>query len=453
LNPHEYQKNAIKMMLQQACVGLFLDPGLGKTAIALSAFKILKKAGYVQRMLVIAPLRPCYLVWPAEICKWANFQELKYAILHGPDKEDLLNVDADVFITNVDSVRWLFENSRFKRLRCDILCVDESTKFKHANTKTRFQVIRHYLGAFKRRWILTGTPAPNGLIDLWGQIYLLDQGAALEPFITRFRLKYFFQSGYGGYDWTPQPHAIQAITERVAPLVIRLRAEDYLAMPEIQYIKIRIDLPEDARKTYKQVENEFYTKINEGEIVAANAAVAGGKCRQIANGAVYDAESKVHEVHEAKLTAYEDLVEELSGQPSLVLYEYRHDLNRMRKRIKGPHLGAGVSRKREEEIYSAFNQGIVPILYGHPASMGHGLNLQEAAHHIIFFGLTWDLELYDQVIRRVYRQGQKEKVFVYHILARDTLDEVVFDTLGSKDRTQKSLLEAFTTRARSGILV
>jgi SNF2 family DNA or RNA helicase len=452
-NPHEYQKRAITMLLQQACAGLFLDPGLGKTATAISAFKLLKKSGYVKRMLVIAPLRPCYSVWPAEIRKWANFQDLTYAILHGPDKNELLDADADIFIVNVDGVRWLFDADRYKRIRCEILCVDESSKFRSPGAKTRFKVLRDFVGKFKRRWILTGTPAPNGLIGLWSQIYLLDQGATLFPYVTRFRTTYFTPSGYGGYEWRPYPWAQEVITEKIAPLVVRMRAEDYLSMPDIQYIKILVDLPPNARRAYTEMENQFYLEVDSGEVVAANAAVAGTKCRQIANGAVYNTELKVQEVHDAKLDAFEDLVEELSGQPVLVLYEYRHDFDRMVRRTPGAHLGSGVSPKKSESIINSFNAGEIQVLYGHPASMGHGLNLQEAAHHIIFFGLTWDLELYDQVIRRVYRQGQKaEKVLVYHILARDTLDETVYETLQVKDRTQKNLLEAFTNRPARGTI-
>lgn len=430
-------------------MGLFLDPGLGKTAIALAAFKVLKRTGYVKRMLVIAPLRPCYSVWPAEIAKWANFADLKYCILHGPDRGDMLDLDADVFIMNVDNTRWLFENGYHKRIKADILCVDESTKFKSNNAKTRFQAIKKYLNEFKRRWILTGTPAPNGLIDLFCQIYLLDQGAALTPFVTRFRMKYFIQSGYGGYEWRPMPHAIADITDKIAPLVIRLRAEDYLQMPDLKYINIEVELPPDAREAYKRMEDQFFLDMAEGEIMAANAAVAGGKCRQISNGRVYDSDREVHNIHTAKLEAYADLVEELSGQPALVLYEFKHDLAAMQSRVPGPHLGSGISAARSRQAIEAFNAGSIPVLYGHPASMGHGLNLQEAAHHVIFYGPTWDFELHDQVIRRVYRQGQKAtKVFVYHIVAKNTLDSTVLEVLQAKDRTQKTLLEAFTNRGR-----
>ena len=441
--PHDYQKRAVAMMLSQACVGLFLDPGLGKTAIALSAFKLLKQQGYCKRMLVIAPLRPTFSVWPAEIKKWSNFSDLKYVILHGKDKQDLLDVDADVFITNVDTVGWLFANDRYRQISADILCVDESSKFRHVDT-ARFKAIKKYVGRFKRRWILTGTPAPNGLIDLFGQIYLLDEGAALTPYITRFRIKYFYQGGFGGYTWVPQPWAMDAITERIGPMILRMKAEDYLTMPDLQHINIKVDLPPEAAKTYRRMENEFYLQLEAGEVVAVNAAVAGGKCRQIANGCVYGEEDVVHTVHTAKLEAFVDLIEELAGQPTLVVYEFKHDLAAMLKKVPGPYLGGGVSPRQADKIISDFNAGKTSVLYGHPASMGHGLNLQEAAHHVIFYGITWDLELYDQTIRRVYRQGQTHKVLVYHLVAAKTLDEVVLETLKDKDHTQATLFRALS---------
>jgi SNF2 family DNA or RNA helicase len=232
---------------------------------------------------------------------------------------------------------------------------------------------------------------------------------------------------------------------------MRLKAEDYLSMPDLQFTNLVVELPPDAAKAYRRVENEFYLALDEGEIVAANAAVAGSKCRQIANGSVYDENHTVHKIHTAKLEAFEDLIEELAGQPTLVVYEFKHDLEAMRSRIPGPYLGGGVSAKKAEGIIQSFNAGTIPVLYGHPASMGHGLNLQEAAHHIIFYGITWDLELYDQTIRRVYRQGQTEKVMVYHIIAKNTLDETVLQVLRQKDRTQNALFNALTLYKRDGL--
>ena len=447
--PHAYQIRAVTMMLKQACVGLFLDPGLGKTAVTLSAFRLLKHTGYVKRMLVIAPLRTCYAVWPEEMAKWTDFDGLTYRILHGPKRSKLVDDEADVFIMNVDNTRWFFEGDYHLRVKPDVLCVDESTKFKDSNSM-RFKWLRKHLGGFKRRWILTGTPAPNGLIDLFAQMYLLDQGAALGSYVTHFRLRYFIQTNPFYPEWKPAPHAMEEITARIDPLVLRLKAEDYLKMPDLQFINIKVELPPDARNTYTQMERHFLTEVASGAVVAANAAVAGGKCRQIANGRVYDANRETHEIHDAKLDAFEDLIEELSGQPALVVYEFQHDVVAMRTRVQGPMLGGGTTPRAAAQAVEAFNAGQLPVLYGHPASMGHGLNLQGACNHVIFYGITWDLEHYDQVIRRVYRQGQRAGVvFVYHIVAAKTLDEVVLGVLRSKDRTQQGLLGALTNQSSS----
>lgn len=448
--PKKYQVEAIKLMIKQACAGLLLDPGLGKTSIGLSAFKILKAKGYLKGVLIIAPLRVCYNVWPGEIQKWDNFRELKYAVLHGPQKEAALNSKADIYLINPEGLDWLFNANRWKTFkdRVDVLFVDESTKFKHTRT-ARFKTLKNFLKHFKRRYIATGTPVPNGLMDLFGQVYLLDEGAALGRFITHYRTKYFYPTGYGGYTWVPQTDALQRITEIVSPLVLRMSAEDYLELPTLFNNTISVELTEEARSVYSQIEDEFYTEIGGTEVTALNAAAAGVKCRQVANGALYGEqiphrpEREVIPLHDGKLEALEDLVEELNGNPLLVLYEFIHDRERIRA-----HLGKDIpavgemTPKKERELLAAFNNGEVPILMGHPASMGHGLNLQGACHNVCCFGITWDLELYDQSIRRVWRQGQSKPTFVHHLVAKDTLDERVMKVLGSKSRTQKSVFKA-----------
>ena len=452
-----YQKDAVKLLITMGCGGLLLDPGLGKTAIALCAFNILKNKGINKRLLVITPLRPMAATWPSEIKKWKDFEGLSYTIIHGPEKEDVLDVEADVFLVNPEAVPWLVENGRFRRIGADILCVDESTKFKNSQTK-RFKALRPILTTFMRRWILTGTPTPNGLLDLFGQIYILDLGNALGRFITHYRQIYFYPAGYMGYEWQPKLGSADLIAKKIDPMVLRLKAEDWLQMPELIYDDIRVELPQAARKIYREVEDQFITEIQDETIVAANAAVAGGKCRQLANGAIYSANlgpgtgtRQHHVIHDVKLDALKDLVEELQGQPLLVLYEFTHDAERMAQAFpNAPIIGGGVSVKKSTEYINAFNAGGVPILIGHPASMGHGLNLQEACFRVCWFGLTWNLEHYEQAIRRVYRQGQKSQhVIVYRILAADTLDEVVIQTLGSKNRTQQNLLSKLRTFRQS----
>lgn len=439
-SPHDYQKRAMQMLLQLPGVGLFLDPGLGKTSISLGAFSILKRTGHAKRMLVIAPLRPCYTSWPSEIKKWAEFNDLRYVIVHGPDKEEALECDADVYIINVDAVKWLFDpdHRRWMKINADILCVDESTKFKHTNTE-RFKAIKKRLVEFNRRWILTGTPAPNGLLDLFGQMFIVDSGAALGRFVTHFKNE-FFEQDYSGYNWIPRPNALESITERIKPKTIRLRAEDYLNMPELQTVDIKVDLPPDARALYRKMEKDFLVMLGDDALIAANAAVAGMKCRQIANGAMYTSAPMYEEIHDAKIRALEDLVDELSGQPVLIIYEFQHDYERLNRVIPGPNL-TGTSGDRLVRLVEEFGSASVPLLYGHPASMGHGIDgLQRRCHHIILFGLTWDLELYDQVIARIWRQGQSsEHVMLYRILASKTMDEKVAKVLEGKDRTQRAL--------------
>lgn len=444
--PHGYQEKGIKLLLGQGAAALFLDPGLGKTTTCLAAFKILKKLGYAAKLLVVAPLRPCYKVWPDEIKKWAEFSELSYTILHGKNKEENLQKDVDIYIINPEGLAWLFS----AKVNCinpqfDILCIDESSKFKNSTTQ-RFKLLKPLLNSFARRWILTGTPVPNGLTDLFGQIYILDLGASLGRYITHYRREFFDQSGYGGYEYTPKSDAFTRIVERIKPLVLQLSAEDHLNMPAIVEQNIAIDLESSVMKLYRQVENAFYAEMESGDkIVAANAAVSGGKCRQIANGAVYtNAEHHYQEIHDGKLDALEDLVEQLGGKPLLVLYEFQHDRERILKRFPGAEvLGSGISMKRTDDIIDRFNAGKISILLGHPDSMGHGLNLQGSCHHICWFGITWNLDFYDQANARIYRQGQKaDSVFIYHLVASGTLDEKVLKVLTAKDRSQQTLLSA-----------
>lgn len=438
--PHSYQKRAIQLMLSQASAGLFLDPGLGKTSIALASFLILLNRKLASKVLIVAPLRPVYKVWPDEIKKWAEFEGLEYSILHGKGKEERLHDDADIHIINPEGLLWLLKQNIPKY---DILCIDESSKFKNSQTQ-RFKLLKPLLPKFKRRWILTGTPVPNGLEDLFGQIYILDLGATLGKYITHFRNNYFQRVGYNLYDWRPVPGAFERVVDKISPLVLRMKAEDYLEMPELIKTVIKVDLPEKARKQYDEVEELFLTALDEGVIVAANAAVAGIKCRQIANGAVYVDPPEYVTLHDTKLEALEDLLAELGGSPTIVFYEFEHDRERICTLLRDvPVLGSGLSPSKLDGLINRFNAGEIPVMLGHPASMGHGLNLQGSCHHVIWFGIPWNLEHYDQAIARIYRQGQQsDRVFVYHIVAEDTLDEKVMKTLASKDRSQQSLLDS-----------
>ena len=426
------------MLLGQSAVGLFLDPGLGKTSICLGALRILKRLGYVKKTLIIAPLRPAYTVWPGEVCKWKEFNDFTYAVLHGPAKDANLREDVDLYIINPEGLKWLMAQKNLPEWEC--LIVDESTKFKDSTNK-RFKLLKKILPMFSRRWILTGTPMPNTLADLFGQIYILDRGNALEPYITRFRLKYFYRPGYNVWDWKPQPGAFDRVVEKIDPLILRLKGEDYLEMPDLQFITIPITLPPEVMEIYKQVENDFIYALDEGLILAANAAAAGTKLRQVANGAVYLDEGGYTVLHDEKLDALEDLMEELAGHPIILLYEFIHDRERLL--AKYPEAVDVKTTKDIVKLVDDFNAGKIDILLAHPASIGHGLNLQKACYHEVWFGITWNFEHYDQTIRRIYRQGQPSPVvMIYHIIAQNTRDVRVARVLKQKDKNQSDLLDA-----------
>lgn len=457
--PHDYQKTAIKFMVSRPVAGLFLDPGLGKTAITLAAFKTLRAIGAVKRLLVIAPLRPAYQVWPAEVERWAEFNDLRVVVLHGPEKAERLKQDADVYVINPEGLPWFFRAtarpSPRDPWRFDMLVVDESTRFKHANTQ-RFKEIKPYLPMFQRRYILTGSPAPNGLLDLFGQIYLLDLGNALGRFITKYRTMYFDQTGYGGYTWLPRPEAPKQIYDKLKPLVLRMDGRELLDMPPLIGVtppsRVVVELPEKARKAYNQMETQLLAAVEGETIVAANAAAATTKCRQIANGGMYHEDGETFtNLHDAKTEAVEEIVEELQGKPALIAYEYRHDLDRLRKAFGEdvPFIGGGVGTARFREIERAWNAGEIPLLLAQPQSVAHGLNLQGTGAAVIWHSLTWDLEVYEQFIRRIWRQGQKDKVIVHHVVAKGTVDEAILKALAAKDRTQKGLLDALRSHLRA----
>lgn len=421
--------------------------------------KILLAKGYARKVLVVAPLQPCFSTWPAELGKWVDFENLTWTILHedhGKGKAENLKLDVQIYLVNPAGLKWLLAQP--DRPKFDILCVDESTDFKDTRTQ-RFKLLKQLLGECRYRWILTGTIIPNGLEDLFGQIYILDEGSALGRYITHYRMNYF-DVDFSGYKYKPKPGSFERIVERVKPLALRLRAVDHLKMPDLMKVTLPVRLPQTVMKQYKQVEDAFYLALDEHKIVAANSAVAGGKCRQIANGAVYtspDALEMLNEagefiseppkyvvMHDEKLIRLERLVAELSGAPILIAYEFKHDLDRLLAYFPDAGvLGAGVSNKKKQENIDAFNAGKLQVLLGQPASMSRGLNLQGACKHVALFSITWNLEHHDQFIARVYRQGQKhETVYVYYIVAEDTMDVKVCSVLQTKDRDQQSFLSA-----------
>lgn len=469
--PHPYQKKAVRFLLEHAASALFLDPGLGKTSITLAAVKLLKQKGVLNKVLLIAPLRVCYSVWPKEVEKWSDFGGLKVSILHGPHKDDHLKEEADIYVINPEGLDWLFQvtktktaqgktrvsidTKRWKKLGFDTLVIDELSKFKHTNTN-RFKALKLVLGTFQRRWGLTGSPAPNGLMDLFGQCYVLDQGRTLGPYITHYRMKYFVPS-YDGFNWELREGADKEIYERLAPLALRMAATDYLDMPTLIENNIKVTLPDKIMEIYDRLENDLIARLDAKLVVASTAAAASVKCRQVANGGIYidpEVEALVKlpkskrewvNLHTEKVDALADLIDELQGSPLLVAYDFAHDLDRLREKLGKdiPYIGGGVSAKRSAELERDWNAGKLPYLFGHPQSIAHGLNLQEVGHHVCWHSMTWDYELYDQFIRRILRQGNKsKKVFVHHIIAQGTVDEVMLCSVKSKRRGQNALFDA-----------
>jgi SNF2 family DNA or RNA helicase len=383
-----------------------------------------------------------YKVWPDEIKKWTDFNHLSYTILHGEDKDANLNKVCDIYLINPEGLKWFFANNGLNKVDPDMLIVDESTKFKDYST-ARFKLIKPHLGRFKKRLILTGEPAPNGYMDLFGQCYVMDQGNALGKYITHYRAMYFYPSGFGGYDYTLQKGADKLIQERIKNSVMRLAAEDHLEMPELIFDDIKVDLPPEARKIYKQFEDDFIAEVGDATILSVNAGAKGSKCRQVANGGVYDEFHISHHIHDAKTVALNDLVEQLQGNPLLLAYEFQHDLERIKRVFPSAPCLTGMTGKKLDEAINGFNRGDIPLLIGHPASAGHGLNLQSSCHHVCYYGLTWDLDLYHQFYKRVWRQGQSNnRVFIHRILAERTLDARVVRTLYGKDATQAAFLNA-----------
>lgn len=444
--PHGYQRRAVTHLMSNHAAALFLDPGLGKTSIVLEAFRRLKEAGQVERMLVVAPLRVCQLVWEQEGRKWSQFRDLTFTLLHGPKKDERLHEDTDIHLINPEGIAW-FTKQFFgqSEIPYDVVAIDELTKFKNHQAK-RSKTLRKKLQKVHYRWGLTGSPAPNGYMDLFGQMLILDDGVSLGRYITHFRDMYFAR-GYDGFSYELRKGSAERIERKIAPYVLRMSAADYLELPPLVDHIIDIDLPPAAKAQYEEMKKEMLLSLPEGVVTGANSGAIYSKLKQMSNGAVYLSEKDKEwaVLHNEKLDALEELIEELSGQPLLVAYEFQHDLARIKERLGDdtPSL-SGLSHTKIEEVEAQWNRGELPVLLVHPASAGHGLNLQGAgASHICWFSRPWDLEMYDQTIRRIYRQGSTSDRVVNHVLSvRGTMDETVGEALKGKDTTQNRLLTA-----------
>ena len=445
--PHAYQQYAKDKLIEFPEVALFLDLGLGKTVTTLTAIDELMYDRFeVSRVLVIAPKRVAEDTWTTEAGKWDHLNHLKISRVLGSrkDREAALQEKADIYVINRENVVWLVEKFR-KNWPFDMVVVDELSSFK-SNQAKRFKALKQVRPLIRRFVGLTGTPAPNGLLDLWPQMYLIDRGKRLGKTISGYRNRYFYpekSNGYVVYSYAPKPGAEDAIQRKLSDICVSMKAEDYLAMPELTVNDIAVKLSPAEMQLYRQLEREKLMEVQGEEITALTAASVYNKLLQLANGGIYTDTGDALEIHRKKLEALEEIVDTAAGQPVLVFYNYRHDYTRLAQSFPEAR-----TLKNQQDIRD-WNDGRIPILLAQPASMGHGLNLQAGGHIIVWYGLNWSLELYQQANARLYRQGQQKGVVVHRIIAKGTVDEDVIRRLESKDRTQEGLLQSLKARMKN----
>ncbi len=437
--PHDYQTYATHFIVEHREAALLLDMGLGKTVITLTAIDVLVRDSFeVRRVLVIAPLRVARDTWPAEIKKWEHLSGLTYAVVVGTEDERraALRQRVSVYIINRENIDWLITKSGVP-FEFDMVVIDELSSFKSHQTK-RFRALMKVRPALKRIVGLTGTPSSNGLMDLWAEFKLLDMGKRLGRFIGQYRETYFVpdkRNQHMVFSYTPRAGAEEEIYRQISDITISMKARDFLNMPERIESNVTVRLSDAERARYERMKAEMVVELGDTEIDAVSAAALSNKLLQMANGAVYDDGGEANTLHSRKLDALEDVIEAANGKPLLVAYWYKHDRERIVARF-------GAREIRTSADITDWNAGKIPVALVHPASAGHGLNLQEGGSALVWFGLTWSLELYQQTCARLWRQGQKSTVVIQHIISEDTIDERVLATLARKDRTQESLIDA-----------
>ena len=436
--PHEYQKYAIEYIKTHPVTALFLDMGLGKTVTTLTAIRDLMYDSFeIKHVLVVAPLRVARDTWPEEIRKWDHLKELTCSVVVGTvaERRRALQQDAEIYIVNRENLAWLYENSR---LDFDMVILDELSSFKNHQSK-RFRAMKALRPRVKRIVGLTGTPSGNGLMDLWAEFRILDMGKRLGRYISQYQNLYFQPDKHNGmvvYSYKPLLGAEEAIYHQIADITVSMKATDYLKMPELVSVAKEVRLSGKEKEQYDELKKSLVLELPGGEITAANAASLTLKLSQLANGAIYTDDKDVVTIHDRKLDAMEDLVESANGKPVLVAYWFKHDKERIQQRMEAREL-------KEPQDFADWNAGKIPVALIHPASAGHGLNLQQGGSILVWFGLTWSLELYQQTNARLWRQGQEDKtVIIQHIVAKDTIDEHILKVLEHKDGTQAALIEA-----------
>ncbi len=437
-NPHEYQTYSTKFIIQHQAAGLFLEQGLGKTVVTLTAlWELLYDYFDATKVLVIAPLRVARDTWSRECEKWDHLHGLTISKILGSVKERKMALykKADIYVINRENVEWLIKNAEWD---FDTVIIDELSSFKSPSAK-RFRSLKKVRHKIRRIVGLTGTPAPNGLLDIWSQVYLLDGGERLGRTYTGYRSRFFHPQKYvnGGIptDYVLNEDAEDKIYQKISDICISMKAIDYLQMPDCIFNKVEVSLDEKEMKLYRQMERDLLLPFEESDVDAANAAVLSNKLLQMAGGAVYDEFKDVKHIHDKKLEALEDLIEGANGKPVLVYYSFKHEKELIKNKFT-------VEELNTTDDIARWNSGDMKVALCHPASTGHGLNLQDGGCTIIWFSMTWSLELYQQANARLYRQGQKETVVIHHIVAKDTVDERVLKALEEKDTSQQALVNA-----------
>ena len=436
--PHDYQAYAIEYIKENPIAGVFLSMGLGKTIISLTAIAdLLFDSFEISKALIIGPLRVARDSWPMEISKWEHLKHLTYAVVVGTlaERKAALSRQADITIINRENVQWLVESGNFDY---DMVVIDELSSFKNHSAK-RFKALQKVRPKVKRIVGLTGTPSSNGLMDLWSEFRLLDMGERLGKFITRYREAFFMpdkRNGQQVFSYKPRPYAEEEIYRRISDITISMKCTDHLKMPELISTQYEVVLSDDERKQYERLKSELVMTLSDEEITVPNAAALTNKLSQLANGAIYDDTKNIVEFHDRKLDALEDIIESANGNPLLVAYWFKHDLERIRKRFDVREI------KTTKDIID-WNAGKIPVALIHPASAGHGLNLQSGGSTLVWFGLTWSLELYQQTNARLWRQGQTSgTVVIQHIITKGTIDERILKALSKKELTQNALIDA-----------
>lgn len=440
---HDYQKYAVKFIEEHPVSALLLDMGLGKTITTLTAINNLMFDMFeVRKVLIIGPLRVARDTWPAEIEKWEHLRHLRYSVVIGtPDeRKSALQANADIYIINRENVDWLVSNTYFDY---DMIVIDELSSFKNHQSK-RFKALMKVRPKVKRIVGLTGTPASNGLMDLFAEFRLLDMGERLGRFIGQYRNEYFRpdkQNGYIVYSYKPLPDAEERIYEKISDITVSMKAVDHLKMPELISNEYTVKMSEAEKEKYKELKDELILEVQDSEITAANAAALSNKLCQMSNGAIYDDSGEIIPIHSRKLDALEDIIESANGKPVLVAYWFKHDRTRIAERLN--KRGIIYQEIKSAESIKSWNSGKLPVALIHPASAGHGLNLQSGGNFLVWFGLTWSLELYSQTNARLWRQGQQsETVIIQHIVTKGTVDEKILKALKEKDETQTALMSA-----------